>query len=127
MAGLAPPLGHGRMETPHITPQQRRQIARLHAEGHSKTAIARRLGIDRHTVARQLVQKAAAASDPITAPLTADDMAKLRFLLDRLSERENCRGCGATMYFRPLDTFVVCVACRLVWYDENGGDGPQIG
>ncbi len=127
MAGLAPPSGHERMETPHITPQQRRQIARLHADGHSKTAIARRLGIDRHTVARQLVQRAPASADPTTAPLTVDDIAKLRFLLDRLSERENCRGCGATLYFRALDTFVVCVACGVVWYDAHGGEGPQIG
>lgn len=115
------------METPHITPQQRRQITRLHAGGHSKTAIARRLGIDRHTVARQLVQTAPEAADPVIAQLTADDAAKLRFLLDRLSEREDCSACGAVMFYRPIDTFVVCATCGRVWHDDKGGEGPQIG
>ncbi len=115
------------METPHITPQQRRQITRLHASGHSKTAIARRLGIDRHTVARQLVQTAPEAPNPVIAQVTPDDATKLRFLLDRLSARENCGACGAVMFYRPVDTFVVCAACGRVWYDDKGGEGQQIG
>ena len=115
------------METPHITPQQRRQITRLHAGGHSRSAIARRLGIDRHTVARQLVQTAPESADPVIRQLTADDAAKLRFLLDRLNGREDCSACGAVIFHRECDTFVVCAACKHVWYDDKGGEGPQIG
>ena len=112
------------MLNPHITPQQRRQLVRLRAEGHSKTAIAERMGLNRHTVARQL-----AAPAPVNAArqLTKDDLLKLRYVLDVLTEREACPGCGATMYCRSTDTPATCASCRRVWLDGGGEAGASDG
>ncbi len=40
--------------TKRTTPGQSRRIAELHEEGHTLTAIAEQLGLDRHTVARHI-------------------------------------------------------------------------
>ncbi len=98
------------MQNPHITPQQRRQIVRLQADGHSKTAIAERLGIDRHTVARHAQQPTAPAPE-----LTPEDLAKLRFLLDLLTEREACPDCGAEIFYQQSDAEATCARCRGVF------------
>ena len=55
--------------------------------------------------------------------LAKDDLLKLRYVLDLLSEREACPGCGATMYYRPTDTSATCASCKRVWLDGGVEQG----
>lgn len=101
-----------------LTPIQLRQIARMHDAGHSHTAIAAKLGVDRHTVARRLGQQAPQAVALQNASLTRED----RIYLDALREVVLLGACPNPACVNPLVTLRhlaeahgVCARCGEQW------------
>ncbi len=89
----------------HITPAQRKQIQRLQADGHTLTAIATQLGVDRHTVGAHAEPQA-----PVPAHLPLD-AARLAYLLAGLELRLSCAKCKQPMFWAKYATEGSCNWC----------------
>ena len=96
-----------------ITPAKRKQILRLQAEGHTNLAIAKRLGMDRHTVGRHAAptqqRKPAAGTE-----LSIDDQ-RLRYLLAGLNARGACPECRQIMFWDKRVPSGLCNWCGAEW------------
>ncbi len=104
-----------------ITPEQRRQIARLDADGHTQAAIADRLGIDRHTVARHLGDAAVpdSARGGGLAGLSTAEGAVLRLLMASVVV-VRCGECNAAIVQLRSMAAGMCPHCCASWKIEVG-------
>ena len=67
-----------------ITPTQAQHIARLHDQGYTITAIAAKLGVDRHTAGKHVAKKDASAGRVPESVLMPEDRAYLDALRELL-------------------------------------------
>ncbi len=89
----------------HITPAQRKQIQRLQADGHTLTAIATQLGVDRHTVGAHADARVGAQAE---SPL---DTARQAYLRAGLERPLSCVNCNRTMFWPRHATEGMCNWC----------------
>lgn len=100
--------------TARITPQQKRQIERLHADGSTLSAIAEKLGIDRHTVARHVEAAENDRAQPAMAGFSEVEVAWLRALATN-GRSLRCEACGHVIIALKAMNQGFCPSCGTGW------------
>jgi hypothetical protein len=113
-----------------ITPEQKRQIERMRAEGHTLTATAKKLGIDRHSCRRHIDSlrgEPTATPPPVAAAASAvqqwpdETWQRLAGLL-RAVEVGECDHCGELLVVLRTQGTGLCPLCNRWWV--TAGDAP---